>query len=124
MYVGLSEFFCSKRGRFEYDTEPNRWTLSKNELVLHNVLDSGVGRLESGFDIDIEVQKQVLPPIQSLISKKEQIAVLEASLPEHTLHKLSLGEFLSPVKSANGVKKKDISPMSNTIYLMYSHIPS
>ncbi|XP_063921795.1 S-phase kinase-associated protein 2 [Zophobas morio] len=88
-----------KRARYDVDpVESNRWTLSKNELVLHSVYDSGVGCLpsDSEFDLEHELKKQrtkVMPSVETPTTKMEQIAVLEASLPENTLQKLSLGQL-------------------------------
>ena len=78
--------------------ESNRGTLSKNDHVLHSVYDSGVGCLpsDSEFDLEHELKKQrtkVMPSVETPTTKMEQIAVLEASLPENTLQKLSLGQL-------------------------------
>ncbi|XP_068897785.1 S-phase kinase-associated protein 2 isoform X2 [Tenebrio molitor] len=88
-----------KRARYDLDpADANRWTLSKNELILHSVFDSGVERLvaDTEFNLESELKRQNVKSARSIetpTSKLEQIAVLEASLPENTLQKLSLGEL-------------------------------
>ncbi|RZC32559.1 S-phase kinase-associated protein 2, partial [Asbolus verrucosus] len=103
-----------KRARYDLDSnDSDRWTLSKNELVLHSVYDSGVGRLDSDSEFDLDIglkhKKNNSKPAETPSSKVEQIAVLEASLPEDTLQKLSLGELDNLVLNANDCNNANIN---------------
>lgn len=98
---------CSKRARYDVHSagslEPERWTLSRNELILHSVYDSGLGSLESDSDIDLdERHRKKHIKINTICTEEspaedtdtgEEVAILKASLPENTLFKLSMGEL-------------------------------
>ncbi|EFA10811.2 S-phase kinase-associated protein 2 [Tribolium castaneum] len=88
-----------KKARYDVPlSDTNRWTLSKNELILHSVYDSGVERLvsDSEFALEKELKRHNVmsgAAGDTPTTKVEQIAILEASLPENTLQKLSMGEL-------------------------------
>lgn len=94
-----SSLSFSKRARYDVAlSDTNRWTLSKNELILHSVYDSGVERLasDSEYALEKELKRQNVmcgTSVETSTTKAEQIAVLEAALPENTLKKLTMGEL-------------------------------
>ncbi|CAH0555512.1 unnamed protein product [Brassicogethes aeneus] len=95
------------RKRARYDEEAfggNSWSLNKSDVILHEIFDHGVGRLDCDTeevlsDDDTIFNKEEPRAIDvscvsmSPSSKVKQLAILESTLTKEALDKLTLGEW-------------------------------
>ncbi|CAG9828950.1 unnamed protein product [Diabrotica balteata] len=104
--VGLSPV----RKRARYDDTVNefnkheRWSFHKNEVVLHETFDHGVGRLDCDteeiytdddtiFNRNIPGSIDISCASMTPNTREKQLSLLESTLPKESLDKLTLGEW-------------------------------
>ncbi|XP_018567474.1 S-phase kinase-associated protein 2 [Anoplophora glabripennis] len=124
--VNIDRSPARKRARYDEDVDEvnknGRWSLNRSDVVLHDIYDNGVGRL----DCDVE---EVVTDDDTIFNKSEpraidvscasmtpnsrnkQIGILESTLTKESLDKLSLGEWDNLL-----VKKPMIRSMDKTNY--------
>ncbi|XP_056635293.1 S-phase kinase-associated protein 2 [Diorhabda carinulata] len=115
-----------KRARYDEDVDDlnknERWSLHKNEVVLHEIFDHGVGRLdcddEEIFTDDDTIFCKTEPGAIDVScasmtpnTRDKQLSILESTLTKESLDKLSLGEWDSIL-----VTKPIIKPTDKTNY--------
>ncbi|KAF7279944.1 S-phase kinase-associated protein 2-like [Rhynchophorus ferrugineus] len=123
--VNVDHSPARKRARFDETVDDsnksNLWILSNKELVLHEVYDHGIGRLDCDSDdlvteddsifnksegIGIDVSCASMTPN----TKGKQLSILESTLTKESLDKLSNGEW------DNLFNKTTIKPTDKTNY--------
>ncbi|CAG9819243.1 unnamed protein product [Phaedon cochleariae] len=124
--VNIGRSPARKRARYDEDVDEldknDRWSLNRSEVVLHEVFDHGVGRLDCDpddilTDDDTIFNKDEPGAIDvSCVSmtpntRDKQLTVLESTLTKESLDKLTLGEW-----DAILVKKPMIRPTDKTNY--------
>ncbi|KAG5864594.1 hypothetical protein JTB14_013948 [Gonioctena quinquepunctata] len=124
--VNIGRSPARKRARYDEDIDEldksDRWSLNKSDVVLHEIFDHGVGRLDGDpeeelTDDDTIFSKEEPGAIDvSCVSmtpnsRDKQLTLLESTLTKESLDKLSLGEW-----DALLVKKPMIRPTDKTNY--------
>ncbi|XP_023019866.1 S-phase kinase-associated protein 2 [Leptinotarsa decemlineata] len=115
-----------KRARYDEEVDEldkgGHWSLNKNDVVLHEVFDRGVGRLDGDPEEELTDDDTIFNKGEpgaidvSCVSmtpnsRDKQLTLLESTLTKESLDKLSLGEW-----DALLVKKPMIRPTNKTNY--------